>query len=350
MKKTILTLLAAITLLATDRADAQLSGSTYTMNSAFSLCITNANVTISNVVAGLVNVSSLIISNSAPTSIEVFWTAAGRAVGFETTNRVVLPAAEVVEIKVNAVFPGLVTYATRLQYPMPVIVISSHNINDIIPESLYYKLTEGFGPTTPPVLLADSSSHGGTTGYLNSIVPIAWDPDQGGSPNAAIYFDGVSTSLDTENNTLFNFTTNLFTLNMWVRPLSYNPILAGNGTWAGSGWFFGLNGYGAAVMVANYPGGGTYVGTSPNVVAPGQWCMLTAVRTDTSTILIYKNAVLQATTGSFANPAPCTDSMVLGDYHGGGIHYNGDMGVVRIYDRALSVTEIGSLYTNSVSQ
>jgi Concanavalin A-like lectin/glucanases superfamily len=347
MKKTILTLFAAISLVVTDGANAQLSGSTYTMNSAFSLCITNANVTISNVVAGLVNVSTLIISNSANSSIEILWTAAGRAVGFETTNRVVLPAAEVVEIKVNAVFPGLVTYTTRLQYPMPSIFVST---NDNIPDLLYYKLTEGFGSTIPPVLLADSSSHGGTTGHVNSTVPITWDPDQGGSPNAAIYFDGISTSLDTENNTLFNFTTNLFSINIWVRPLEYNPIFIGNGTWANTGWFFGLNGYGAAVMVANSPGAGTYVGTAPYCATLGQWCMFTVVRTNTSTILIYKNAVLQATSGSFADPSPCTDTVVLGDYHGGGIHYNGDMGVVSVYGRPLSAAEIGTLYTNSVSQ
>jgi hypothetical protein len=347
MKKTGIAVLAVISLLAPNWAKADLSGSTYTMTAPYSLYVASADVTISNVVAGAVNVATLIISNSAVTPIRIYWLAAGHAVGFETTNRITLPPTEVAEIKVNAVFPGLMTYATRLQYQMPAIVINS---NDIIPELLYYKLNEGFGPTTPPVLLADSSSHGGTTGTLNSTVPVVWDADEGGSPNAAISFNGNSTSLDTENNTLFNFTTNLFTLNMWVRPLAYNPILAGNGIWANTGWFFGLNGAGAAVIVASSPGAGTYVGTGPGVVPLGQWSMLTAVRTDASTVLIYKNAVLQATSGSFANPTSCTDSLLIGDYHGGGIHYFGDMGVVRIYDRPLATNEITSLYTNSVSQ
>jgi len=227
MKKIILSLLVIVSLAMPQWAKADLIGSTYTMNSPFSLFVASADVTISSVAAGLTNVSTLIISNALATPINVIWSAPGHAVGIETTNHVVLPPSEVVEIKVNAVFPGLVTYATRLQYPMPTILTT---INTNIPGLLYYKMTEGFGSTTPPVHLTDSSLHGGTTGYVNSSVPVAWDPDQGGSPNAAIYFDGYSTSLDTGNNSLFNFTTNLFTLNMWVRPLTYNPILMGNGT------------------------------------------------------------------------------------------------------------------------
>jgi Concanavalin A-like lectin/glucanases superfamily len=353
MKTPILPLLAAAVCLIPGHARAAFSGSTYTMDGAYSLCLANTDVTISNVVAAPYDAATLIISNSAASAIKVYWVAPGRAVGTETKNQFSLAGGKVVEIKVNMVFPGLVTYATQLEHDVPLI---STGPTDIIPELLYYKLTEGSQSfqsgsrffENPPVSLTDSSILGGTTGTVTAAVPIEWVTNQTATPFSAIHFNGNSTSLDTHNGTDFNFTTNLFTINIWVRPLVYNCILAGNGQYLYSGWYVWLNSYGSVGMSAENNGIDTYLWTPASTVTLGEWSMLTLVRTNTSTVLIYKNAVLQQTFGSFGNPTSCGDSVLFGDYHGGGYHYDGDLGVVRIYDRALSTDEINTLYINGI--
>jgi Concanavalin A-like lectin/glucanases superfamily len=353
MKAPILTLLAAASCLMPSYAKADLIGSTYTMDGAYSLCMANTDVIISNVVAAPYSVATLIISNSAASAIKVFWVAPGRAVGNETKNQFSLPGGKVVEIKVNMVFPGLVTYTTLLEHDVPLI---STGLTDIIPELLYYKFAEGSQSfqsglrffENPPVSLTDSSLHGGTTGTVTATVPIEWVTNQTSTPFSAIHFNGSSTSLDTHNGTDFNFTTNLFTINIWVRPLVYNCILVGNGQYLNSGWYVWLNPYGSVGLSAENNGIDTYLWTPASTVSPGEWSMLTLVRINTSTVLIYKNAVLQQTFGSFGNPTSCSDSLLFGDYHGGGYHYDGDLGVARIYDHVLSAEEINTLFINGI--
>jgi hypothetical protein len=84
------------------------------------------------------------------------------------------------------------------------------------------------------------------------------------------------------------------------------------------------------------------VTTSP-VADVGEWCMVTAVRVDTRTVLIYKNGVLQNTFGSFTNPASCSSNLLFGDNFSGN-QYDGDLGVIRIYNRPLSASDINAIY------
>ena len=355
MKTAILALLAAMYFSMPDHAKADFTGSTYTMNSAYSLCMANTDVTISNVVAAPYNAATLMISNSAASAIRVYWVAPGRAVGTETKNQFSLPGGKVVEIKVNMVFPGLTTYATLLEHDVPLI---SAGPTDIIPELLYYKLSEGSQSyqlglrffQNSPVNLTDSSLRGGTAGTVNATVPVEWDTNQTARPFSAIHFNGNSTALDTHNGTDFNFTTNLFTLNVWVRPLVYNCIVAGNGQYQNSGWYCWINPYGSIGLSAENPGADNYVWTPASAVLLGEWSMLTLVRTGTSTVSIYKNAVLQQTSGSFRDPTSCGDSLLFGGYHGGGIHYDGDLGEVRTYNRVLSIEEINALFIYGIIQ
>jgi Concanavalin A-like lectin/glucanases superfamily len=351
MREKFLVLLISIYCILAGSAKADFNGATYTMNSPYSLYITNGNVTISQVTAGSVNFATLIISNSGLSNIKVDWTAPGVAIGLETTNQLVLPGGKIVEISVNAVFPGLVTYSTQLEYAMPVIPPPPVAGADIIPDLLYYKMTEGFTQSNPPVYLTDSSTHGGTTGTVNSGYVIAWVTNAASQPQTAIHFNGANTELDTSNSTLFNFTTNLFSINIWARPLILNtqPVLIGNGSYLGTGWYVCVNPAGEAGIAANSPGSSTYVATTVPATTIGQWSMLTFVRTSTTGVSIYANGVLLPTTGSFANPAPCTDSLMMGAYHGADLILDGDIGTVRVYGRVLATNEISTLYYNGIN-
>ena len=354
MKPFLFTLLVLLqTLLARDAA-ASFSGSTYTLDGPYSLCVTNASFIISNIVATTYNVGTLIVSNSAPKPITVYWAAPGHAVGVGTTNQLQLLSGEVAEIKVNAVFPGLVIYSTGQEQILPDIAFN----NDIIPELLYYKMTEGAQSyqigsryfENPPVYLADSSQLGGATGTVTAVsVPVEWVPNQNATPYSAIHFNGASTALTAGNAARFSFTTNLFTINIWVRNLTYPCAIVGNGIYANAGWYLVINTAGAVVMAAENPGSDNYVATTSTVAFVGDWAMITVVRTNTNTILIYRNAVLQTTTGAFTDPAPCNNNLILGDNYSGN-QYDGDLGTIRIYDRPLSTNEINTLYLNDTTQ
>jgi len=346
-KKSLAFLLSIIGLIAVS-ARADFNGSTYTLTGPYSLYVATGTVNINQVVAGAVNSGSLIISNAAANSIQVNWAAPGHAVGLGTTNQVILPGGEVLQIAVSAAFPGLVTYSTQLEYMMPPLPATS---TDIVPELLYYRMTEGFGPTNPPIYLSDSSIHGGTTGTVSSCCGIPWVPNAAGMPQAAVHFNGANTELDTENNTLFNFTTNLFTVNIWVRPLviETQPVVIGNGSYLGTGWYVCISPIGSAGIAANSPGNSTYVATAHPCTSPTVWTMLTFVRTSTTSVSIYANGILQPTIGAFANPASCSDSLVIGGYHGFPLILDGDIGVIRVYNRPLATNEISTLYNNGIS-
>jgi hypothetical protein len=350
MRRFFLAILISITCIVAASSKADFNGSTYTLDSPFSLYITNGNVTISQITVGAVDYATLIISNSATYSIKVVWAAPGRALGLETTNQLVLPGGKVVQISVEAVFPNLVTYSTQLEYDMPAIAIPA-NGTDVIPDLLYYKMTEGFGPTNPPIYLADSSTHGGTTGTVTSCCGIPWVTNEAEMPQSAIHFNGANTMIDTSNSTLFNFTTNLFSVNVWVRPLVFEtqPVIIGNGSYLNTGWYVCVSPIGSAGIAANVPGGSTYVATSSPCTTPDAFTMLTFVRTSATAVSIYANGILQPTIGSFMNPASCSDSLVIGGYHGANLILDGDIGVVRVYGRVLQPGEITTLYTNGIT-
>ena len=340
-------LLGAASLIpATSRAD--FDGSTYILNNPSSLYVASGNVTINAVVASSYDVATLIISNSAANPIQVTWAGPGRAVGAGSTNQLSVPAGQIAAVNVNATLPGLVVYNTQLEQVQPALNV----VNSLTPDLLYYKLTEGVTSfhtaagyfESSPVFLTDSSSHGGTVGTISAVnVPIQWVPNQNGTLTTAVHYNGASTVLDTGNSGLFNFTNNLFTINLWVRNLTYPCAFIGTGLYRTSGWYVIANTAGDIVVAAEGPGTDNYVATTSTVASVGQWVMVTVVRTSANSILIYKNGQLQQTIGSFSNPAPCSNDMILGDNYYGN-QYDGDLGTLRIYSRPLSQTEINQLY------
>ena len=345
---------AASTYLA-GHARADLVGSTYTMTSAYSVYVASANITILNVVPATYNVAALIVSNASSGPITVTWAVPSRAVGVGTTNQLTLSGGQLVEINVNDSIPGMVVYNTQLEQILPPVTATG---NSLVPALLYYQLTEGAQAyqnnvgyfETPPVYLADSSTHGGTTGIVTATaVPIQWVPNQNGTPATAIHFNGASTKIVATNTTLFNFTTNLFSINVWVRSLTYPCAIMGNGLYLNYGWYLVVNPVGEIVLAAENPGSDQYVATTSTVAFNGTWTMVTVVRTGPSTVSIYANGLLQNTLGSFGNPAPSSNPVIFGDDFVGN-QYDGDLGTIRIYDRPLSPSEVSALYQMDTAQ
>jgi hypothetical protein len=222
------------------------------------------------------------------------------------------------------------------------------NTNVAIPDLLYYKMTEQ-AQSNPPAYLADSSTHGGTTGTMFAINTVQWETNVASIPGTSLHFNGTATYIDTSNTTLFNFTTNLFTINLWLMPLTANGYVMQNQTPLQNGWFLNVGGSYSLNFGSDNNGTETAVSTGAGAVINGLFTMVTIVRTGPTNVLIYINGDQVATTGSFASPASSPNSLILGVDQAGDHHLDGNIWLTQIWSTPLSPTDISNLYFNQVT-
>lgn len=217
--------------------------------------------------------------------------------------------------------------------------------NVIVPDLLYYKFTE-YEQVNPPVQLADSSLLGAATGTLFSDFPttLQWETNEPSVPTTALHFNGVSTHIDTSNSVIFNFTTNLFTINLWMRPLTANGCIMENGIAQQNGWDLSVGGTYQVQFSTETEGSESTISTGPGAANVGVFTMVTIVRTGPTTALIYINGAPAATTGSITIPASSTNSLVIGTDRAGAHHLDGDLCLPQIWSEALPPTAIANLY------
>jgi len=82
---------------------------------------------------------------------------------------------------------------------------------------------------------------------------------------------------------------------------------------------------------------------------PGTWVHLTATW-DGSTMILYTNGVQQVSQGAGGTMATTSDPLAIAKKNGSGVagdYFNGKLDDVRIYNRALSSSEIAAIMTNS---
>jgi hypothetical protein len=215
------------------------------------------------------------------------------------------------------------------------------------PELLWYQMLEnqnGDGNTNNPILLADSSLHGGTTGAIDIPYAFPWVTNQNGVP-LAWHYNGSQTHLDTGNSTLFNFTTNLFSINLWVQPYGYNATFMCNGAYQSNGWRLTEDSAGVIGLSAENNGSEYTVNSQGSDIATvNQWTMLTVVRDGPTSVKMYQNGYQIPTVGAFANPACSSSNLLFGTDQTRPNDYDGDMGIVRIYNRPISQLEIWRIY------
>ena len=236
------------------------------------------------------------------------------------------------------------------------------------PDLLYFKMTE-YGETNIPLGLSNSATYGTNA---NGIV---WNTNSGSSPQlpdwvnnpggypSAIHFHGLTTNGTTNiaqtqitatNSTLFNFTTNPFTINVWVGSYGNGYYFMGNDIISNSGWYlseapgshgitFGgeTNNGDYAIDATNGPGNW---GHATNWL--GEWYMITVTYDGTNAPLIYINAAVQETTGTFKSPAPSLNYLIfgLGTGNNGYSDLDGDMWLPQIWSTNLSPSDIANLF------
>ena len=231
------------------------------------------------------------------------------------------------------------------------------------PDLLYYKMANGT-ETNPaiPFNIPDSSTHGGTHAEYLGGVSTVWTngPDQPVGAYTAMHFDGGATTgmggetngsyIDTTNSTLFSFTTNLFTINLWVRrtqsPDHY--IMQNCDAAFYNGWYLYVgdyqvyfsmitNGFGAYHRDAHCRGGEFWS------MGHGNDCAKRG----------YKHHdVYQWSGGSqrrSSKPWPQRFSLKFGVDPDSTNYYDGDIWLPQIWTNALAPIDIANLYINQTS-
>jgi hypothetical protein len=158
------------------------------------------------------------------------------------------------------------------------------------------------------------------------------------------YFDGSDDRVTIGTQPVYEF-TGPFTLSAWVNTVSSGTILSmQNG--GDNGYNLGIN-YGIirfcvyANTTQSCAGGGSYPLSSPT------WTYFTAVF-DGSNISVYANGALVAS-ASAPTPTASTGPLAFGTAQRGGYtNFTGSLDDIRLYNRALSASEISSFYNVDV--
>lgn len=196
----------------------------------------------------------------------------------------------------------------------------------------YWKFDEGTGTTA-----ADSSANGNNGTLVNGPM---WS---GGIAGNALYFDGTDDNVTVMDSNSLDL-SNAFTLSAWVNPATtftdFRSILVKNYK------------YYLYASVAGYCGDGSPLGgfseiTNNTVCQPAPlpintWTHL-SVASDGSTLTLYRNGVAVATASVVETLSPSTGTLQVGGSQYGE-YFQGLIDEVRVYNRALTNSEIQTIY------
>jgi hypothetical protein len=191
-----------------------------------------------------------------------------------------------------------------------------------------YNFDAGAGST-----VSDASAHGNT----GTVIGATWTT---GKYGGALSFDGTSSVVRVPDSASLDLTSAM-TLSAWV-----NPTATQSGWRTGmqketDAWFLNAsNDTGALRPSGGATTGGTtrwITGTTPNPV--GTWTHL-ALTYDGTALTLYVNGVQAATTPASGAAATTASPLWIGGNSPYGEYFNGRLDDVRVYNRALTPTEI----------
>ena len=190
-----------------------------------------------------------------------------------------------------------------------------------------YSFDEGGGTTA-----SDASGNGNTATFAAE----TWTA--GGKFAGAARFDGTSARVNVPDASSLDMTAGV-TLEAWVRPTVLAPsqtVIAKER--AGGGFPYGLeldNGVPSAYIVAS----SNAVARATSALPLSTWSFLAATY-DGSTLRVYVNGAQVASTSVSGAIATSTGPLSIGADTAWGEYLSGDVDNVRVYNRALSVSEL----------
>jgi hypothetical protein len=199
---------------------------------------------------------------------------------------------------------------------------------------------------------ADSASYPGTGTTINDVSGNGLNGTMSNITYTSPYFtyNGTSSTVSVADNALLEPGTGDFTLEAWVY---YSTITGSTRTFIskcnnGGGaadWSYGLRTQANGNTYIEVGNGTTSVTSPTYAVSTGQWYQIVGVWTNVAanSIALYVNSVSQGSNShAFASVKNSTNPLYFGSYNGGEFSqwFNGRMGIVRYYSKALSGAEV----------
>jgi hypothetical protein len=184
-------------------------------------------------------------------------------------------------------------------------------------------------------------------GYNGTASNVSATTDRAGNASGAYAFNGTTSSISVANQTALSLHGTDFSINAWVNLSSSSGgnILSKRIQGDTTGWTLSIGNN----QIAFGPGGGATHAFAYPTINTSQWYMVTTVYTSaTHTMKIYVNGTLSSTSTGVPSPAVLSAALYIGrDDPGAGTGYffPGSIGDVRMYNRAVSDTEISELYS-----
>jgi len=216
-------------------------------------------------------------------------------------------------------------------------------------------------PTPPASLVAywpldgtaDDKSLYGHSGVASGVTPTT---DRFNKANGALHFDGQTSFIMVADKADLRLGSTDFTLNAWVKLDAYSSdfvstIISKRQNGVNGGWLWAINGAGNAPKGAIYygPGGGSTNAIGNMALSVGQWYMVTCVYTVSNSVLqIYVNGTLDKQYSGIS-PANANTAVALtigkDTANGDAYFFNGSLDEIKIYNIALSQSDITKFYT-----
>ncbi len=201
----------------------------------------------------------------------------------------------------------------------------------------YWPLNDGTGSKA-----GDASGNGNT----GTITGATWTAGKRGN---SLDFNGTDQHVIVTASSVLNPSTAL-TVSAWIKPhavdAEWGPVVESGGNLNnGTGYYFGY--YPGGTTFVFYVGDGAYDGVTTALPA-GQWYYVVGTYSSSGSLYLYVNGV-QVSTNSHTVATISYDSnpftIAKLDYCcATGHHFDGQIDDVRVYNRALSATEVTALY------
>jgi hypothetical protein len=171
-------------------------------------------------------------------------------------------------------------------------------------------------------------------------------------------FGGTDDKIDLNEKFDFIQSTGKFSVNVWIKITepgsnSLQSIIGSNYTGANVGWYFfhddrSSQGYDKRLRFQYAIGSGTHINVDNEpVIQNTNWHMVTATA-DSTTLRVYFNGSQLSTTGTIpgvtSTTAHSNTRIAANTLNDGGNFWNGNIGPIHIYNRALSAEEVLSNY------
>jgi hypothetical protein len=169
-----------------------------------------------------------------------------------------------------------------------------------------------------------------------------------GKMGNAISFNGTNSYVDFSN--ILSLVGSDLSLSVWVKPtavtdyMSFIDKLANNGNYRLLGYANGVVEYGIRDAANGYD----YIDSAAGVLQAGQWTHIAVVHTSSNnTATLYINGVAAGTKTFSLTRNDAGVPLRAGYTTNNGVYYNGAIDDMRIYNRALSASEVQGVYNSA---